>query len=170
MTEDRRQEKPHSDNHPSSGSAASAIRPLEGTLLAFDFGTRRIGVAVGNNLLRRANPLVTIDEEKTEARFARIAALLAEWQPCGLVVGIPINEDGTPHELTALCRRFANRLKGRFRLPVIMVDERYTSCSAGARLSERGIHGKNQKSLIDQYAAQEILQAYFDEPSAGLIV
>jgi putative Holliday junction resolvase len=142
----------------------------QGTLLAFDFGTRRIGVAVGNTLLRSANPLTTIDEEKTDARFAMIAALLAEWQPCALVVGLPSNDDGTPHELTALARRFANRLKGRFNLPAILVDERYTSLSASAALNEQGVRGKKQKPLIDQYAAQQILQAYFDEPAAGLIV
>ena len=142
----------------------------QGTLLAFDFGTKRIGIAVGNTLLRRANPLTIIDDEKTDARFAKIAVLLAEWQPCALVVGLPCNDDGTPHELTALCRRFANRLKGRFNLPAILVDERYTSHSASAQLNEEGVHGKKQKALIDQYAAQQILQAYFDEPAAGLIV
>jgi len=145
------------------------LSPLAGTLLAFDFGTKRIGVATGNTLLRRANPLTTIDEEKTDARFAAISALLSEWQPCALVVGLPANEDGTPHELTALCRRFANRIKGRFNLPVILLDERYTSLAASAQLDEEGIHGRKQKALIDQYAAQQILQAYFDEPSAGMI-
>lgn len=142
----------------------------QGTLLAFDFGTRRIGIAVGNTLLRSANPLTTINDEKTDTRFARIEALLQEWQPNALVVGLPSNDDGTPHELTALCRRFANRLKGRFNLPVILVDERYTSLAASERLNEQGIRGRQQKALIDQYAAQQILQAYFDEPSAGQIV
>ncbi|MBY0577030.1 MAG: Holliday junction resolvase RuvX [Gallionellaceae bacterium] len=159
MTEDRGQKNTHSGNTLSSD-----------TLLAFDFGTKRIGVAVGNMLLRCANPLTMIDEEKTDARFAKIAVLLAEWQPGALVVGLPGNDDGTPHELTALCRRFANRLKGRFNLPVILVDERYTSLSASAQLNEEGVHGRKQKNLIDQYAAQQILQAYFDEPAAGLIV
>mgnify|MGYP003555783559 FL=1 len=138
--------------------------------MAFDFGTRRIGIAVGNSLLRRANPLTTIDEEKTEERFAAIAALLDEWRPDALVVGLPSNDDGTPHELTALCRRFANRLKGRFDLPTILVDERYTSLAASAQLDEQGIHGRKQKALLDQYAAQQILQAYFDEPAAGIII
>jgi len=146
------------------------VSDAQGTLLAFDFGIRRIGVAVGNTLLRHANPLTIIDEEKTDARFAGIAALLAEWQPAALVVGLPSNDDGTPHELTALCRRFANRLKGRFNLPTILVDERYTSLSASAALNEQGIRGRKQKPLIDQYAAQQILQAYFDEPAAGRIV
>ena len=142
----------------------------QGTILAFDFGIKRIGVAVGSTLLRRANPLTTIADEKTDARFAKIAALLAEWQPGALVVGLPSNDDGTAHELTALCRRFANRLKGRFNLPTILVDERYTSHSASAQLNERGVHGKKQKPLIDQYAAQQILQAYFDETAAGMTV
>jgi putative Holliday junction resolvase len=146
----------------------SAFIP-QGTLLAFDFGTRRIGVAVGNTLLRLAKPLTTINAEKTETRFAAITELLNEWQPSALVVGLPGNDDGTPHELTALCRRFANRLKGRFKLPTILLDERYTSLAASAQLNEEGIHGMKQKNLIDQYAAQQILQAYFDEPAAGIL-
>jgi putative Holliday junction resolvase len=143
--------------------------PASGTLLAFDFGTKRIGIAIGNTLLRRANLLTTINDEKTGARFAAIAALLNEWQPSALVVGLPSNDDGTPHELTALCRRFANRLKGRFNLPTILLDERYTSLAASAQLNAEGIHGMKQKTLIDQYAAQQILQAYFDEPAAGIL-
>ncbi|HEX5363931.1 MAG TPA: Holliday junction resolvase RuvX [Gallionella sp.] len=157
-----------------SGTTPSILNPqsqiLSGTLLAFDFGTRRIGIAVGNSLLGRANPLETIDDEKNDNRFARIAALIAEWQPVALVVGLPGNDDGTPHELTALCRRFANRLSGRFRLPVMLVDERYTSLAASSRLNEAGVHGRKQKALLDQYAAQQILQAYFDEPSSGILI
>ncbi|HCI14964.1 MAG TPA: Holliday junction resolvase RuvX [Gallionellaceae bacterium] len=142
----------------------------QGTFLAFDFGARRIGIATGNTISASANPLETIDEEKTDPRFARIAALVAEWQPAALVVGLPSNDDGTPSELTALCRRFANRLKGRFGLPVILVDERYTSLAASSRLNEAGVRGRKQKAVLDQYAAQQILQAYFDEPSAGRLV
>jgi putative Holliday junction resolvase len=141
---------------------------ISGTLLAFDFGTRRIGIAVGNTLTASARPLATINDEKNDVRFARIGELLAEWQPAALVVGLPCNDDGTPHEMTALCRRFANRLKGRFNLPTLLVDERYTSAAASSVLDEEGIHGRKQKALIDQYAAQQILQAYFDEPSAGI--
>jgi len=140
---------------------------VSGTLLGFDFGSKRIGVSVGNTLLRQARPLTTIDMERTEDRFAAIAAILKEWQPGALVVGMPYNDDGTAHELTALCRRFANRLKGRFKLPTILLDERYTSHAASARLDEEGVHGRKQKHLVDQYAAQQILQAYFDEPAAG---
>jgi len=151
------------------GAVTHTFTPQD-TILAFDFGTKRIGIAVGNTLLHRANPLATIDDEKTDTRFAKIEALLGEWRPSALIVGLPCNDDGTPHELTALCRRFANRLKGRFKLPVILVDERYTSHSASAQLNEKGVHGKKQKALIDQYAAQQILQAYFDEPAAGMTV
>jgi len=142
----------------------------QGTLLAFDFGTRRIGIAVGSTVIKRANPLATIDDAKNVTRFASITELIAEWAPVVLVVGLPRNEDGTAHELTALCRRFANRLKGRFKLHTVMVDERYTSLAASERLDEIGIHGRKQKLLLDQYAAQQILQAYFDEPSAVLII
>ncbi len=142
---------------------------LSGILLAFDFGEKRIGVATGNTLLSSAQPLTTISTEKTDERFAAIAKLLAEWQPSALVVGLPCHEDGTPHQMTALCRRFANRLKGRFKLPVILVDERYTSAAASEALTARGIHGIKQKPLLDQVAAQHILQAYFDEPTTGIL-
>jgi len=141
---------------------------ISGTLLAFDFGEKRIGIAVGNTFSATAQPLTTIDDERNEHRFAAIAALIREWQPAALVVGLPCNDDGTPHELTRLCRRFANRLKGRFDLPTILVDERYTSAAASSQLNEAGIRGRQQKPLLDQVAAQQILQAYLDEPSAGL--
>ena len=146
------------------------LSPLSGTLLAFDFGTKRIGIAIGNTFTATGKPLSTLNEEKTDPRFAAIAALIKEWQPSALIVGLPCNDDGTPHELTALCRRFANRLKGRFNLPTILVDERYTSAAASSALTEAGIFGRKQKSVIDQYAAQQILQAYFDEPSAGISI
>lgn len=143
-------------------------RILSGTLLAFDFGLKRIGIAVGNTVSASARPLGTITDERNDARFAAIAALLSEWQPVALVVGLPCNDDGSPHELTARCRRFANRLKGRFNLPTILVDERYTSCTASSTLNGLGVHGRKQKPLLDQYAAQQILQAYLDEPGAGI--
>jgi len=144
------------------------VRPAEGTYLAFDFGTKRIGVAVGNSVTRTAQPLVTLHGEENDKRFAAIEALIREWQPARLVVGLPCNEDGTPHEMTRLCRRFANRLKGRYGVPVILVDERYTSAAASMELSAAGVHGIRQKSMLDQVAAQQILQAYFDEPAAGI--
>ncbi len=137
---------------------------VKGTLLAFDFGKKRIGIALGNSIAHTTQPLITLHGEQNEQRFTAIAALIKEWQPNALVVGLPCNDDGTPHEMTRLCRRFANRLKGRFNLPVMLVDERYTSASASSHLTEMGVYGMKQKKFIDQVAAQYILQAYFDEP------
>ena len=139
----------------------------EGAVLAFDFGKKRIGVAVGNTILGIAHPLVTIDSEVTQRRFATIAQLIEDWQPVVLlVVGLPMHSDGTAHELTHLSSRFARRLEGRFNIKVILKDERYTSQTAGIELREAGITGRNQKSVLDQVAAQQILQSFFDEHHA----
>ena len=135
----------------------------EGTVLAFDFGKKRIGVAIGNSLLSKAQPLITVDSENTEQRFAMIAKLIETWQPVLLVVGLPMHSDGTAHELTHLSQRFARRLAGRFKIKVILKDERYTSQSASAALREVGITGRKQKTVLDQVAAQHILQSFFDE-------
>lgn len=132
-----------------------------GTVLAFDFGTKRIGVAMGEWETRLAHALETIAEEANDPRFARIAALLAEWRPVELVVGLPLSLEGEEHELSKRCRRFANQLNGRFGLPVHLVDERLTSVEAEARLAEAGIYGERRKALTDSVAAQEILQDYF---------
>lgn len=101
-----------------------------GTVLAFDFGEKRIGVAVGEWALRQAHPLTVIRGEANAERFARIAELLREWQPQSLVVGLPLALDGTPHAMTARCTRFANQLRGRFGLPVETAEERLTSVEA----------------------------------------
>lgn len=138
----------------------------EGTVLAFDFGKKRIGVAIGNSLLSKAQPLITVDSENTEQRFAMIAKLIETWQPVLLVVGLPMHSDGTAHELTHLSQRFARRLAGRFKIKVILKDERYTSQSASAALREVGITGRKQKTVLDQVAAQHILQSFFDEQHA----
>jgi putative Holliday junction resolvase len=136
---------------------------LASTVLSFDFGEKRIGVAVGEHLLATANPLLTIDNESNEIRFQQIAALIKEWQPKLLVVGLPLNTDGTEHAVTQLCKKFARRLNGRFNLPVMLVDERYSSVSASEQLHAHGIHGQAHKNLLDQVAAQTILQRYFEQ-------
>ena len=105
------------------------------TFLALDFGLKRTGVAVGNRLLRTAQPQPTIQAEG-DARFERIAERLREWQPDALVVGVPFHPDGAEHENTLRARRFARQLRGRFNLPVFEVDERYSTTealAAGAR-------------------------------------
>lgn len=135
---------------------------INGTVLAFDFGEKRIGVAVGESLVKTANPLTTIDTELTEVRFTEIAKLLKEWQPKLLIVGLPTYLDGTEHTITKLAKKFAQRLEGRFNLPVMMIDERLSSAEASQHLSEAGVKGREQKALIDAVAAQVILQSYFD--------
>ncbi|MCX7627921.1 MAG: Holliday junction resolvase RuvX [Methylophilaceae bacterium] len=136
--------------------------PETGTVLAFDFGEKRIGVAVGELALGIAHPLRTIVGESNETRFAIIAAIIAEWKPVRLVVGLPLSLDGEAHELTRLCKKFARRLQGRFGLPVEFVDERLSSAEASQALREVGRHGRGQKPVLDQAAAQRILQSYFD--------
>lgn len=133
-----------------------------GTVLAFDFGTKRIGVAVGDWEMRGAHPLETIAAEDNQARFARIAALIEEWRPRELVTGLPLSMDGGEHDLTRRARRFAHQLHGRFRLPVVLVDERLTSFDADLRLREAGVKGRARKGLNDALAAQQILQDHFD--------
>ena len=110
-----------------SGPTASPSQPA--SYLCFDFGTRRVGVATGNTLLRSAQPLKTLQVEG-DARFAAIAGLISQWQPSALVVGVPFHPDGAPHENTRRAQRFARQLHGRFRLPVHEVDERYTTTEA----------------------------------------
>ncbi len=123
------------------------------TVLGFDFGLKRIGVAVGNTLIRQAQPLTIIGAATNDAKFAAIAALIAEWQPTVCVVGLPRHPDGIEHEMTHRCRRFANQLHGRFDVATVLVDERYSSAVIP---HQRG-------DLIDAQAAAIILQQYFNE-------
>src|SRR5204862_4026801 len=113
---------------------APRAEPL--TVLAFDFGTRRTGVAIGNTMIRIARPLTTISGEANAERFAAISRLIDEWRPGLLVVGRPLHADGAEHEMTARADRFARQLQGRFELPVVRVDERFTSVGADAALAE----------------------------------
>jgi putative Holliday junction resolvase len=134
-----------------------------GTVLAFDFGTRRIGVAIGETGTGIAHPLATIAEPAGARRFAAIAALIAAWRPTLLVVGLPTHADGTAHAMTARARRFARQLEGRFGLPVACCDERFTTQAAGLALHGAAVRGRERKAVRDQVAAQLILQAYLDQ-------
>lgn len=130
-------------------SGAPASPAAARSFLAFDFGTRRVGVASGNTLLGEARPLKTIAAEG-DARFAAIAALIAEWQPDALVVGVPVHPDGTPHDNTRRAQRFARQLHGRFRLPVHEVDERYTTTEAlAARAAD--VDAASAAVILEQY-------------------
>lgn len=112
-----------------SAPAVTSVPAAQQTFLALDFGLKRTGVAVGNRLLRRAQPQATIRAEG-DARFDKIAERLKTWQPDALVVGIPCHPDGAPHENTARAQKFARQLRGRFGLPVYEVDERYSTTEA----------------------------------------
>lgn len=133
-----------------------------GIVLAFDFGEKRIGVAMGESMLKVAHPLGTITAEENQAKFAQIASLIDEWRPSLLIVGLPMHMDGTAHLLTQYAKKFAQRLEGRFNLPVMMVDERLSSAEASQNLSAAGVKGIKQKNMLDAVAAQTILQSYFD--------
>lgn len=148
---------------PEAAAASAAGLPARGTLLAFDFGLARIGVAVGELETRHANPLLTVHEEASAARFAVIARLLDEWKPVALVVGLPGHLDGREHELAPRCRRFANQLHGRFGIPVHLVDERLSSAAAERQLHDAGLSGwQARKPVLDAVAAQLILQHFLD--------
>ena len=136
----------------------------EGTVLAFDFGEKRIGVATGETLLGSAHPLTVIHAESNDNRFAAIGKLVAEWRPGQLVVGLPTHADGTPHDMTRLAQKFGERLQRRFNLPVGFADERLTSLDAEARLRETGRNSISAKPLLDAVAAQLILQTWFESP------
>lgn len=136
-------------------------------LLAFDFGEKRIGVATGNTLTGAAQPLGTVAETTTDGRFARIGALIREWQPARLVVGRPLHPDGAVHEVTARAERFARQLEGRFGLPVSLVDERYSSVAAQARLRTQGRAARGRAAQGDDaMAAAIILEQYLSEAQA----
>ena len=122
-------------------------------VFGFDFGIKRIGIAMGNTLTGQAQPLAVVKAIDNAARFKQIGALIAEWSPARLVVGEPRHPDGAEHAMTLRCRRFANQLHGRFGLPVQLVDERYSSAVIQARRGE----------VIDAKAASIILQQYFDD-------
>jgi putative holliday junction resolvase len=119
------------------------------TLLAFDFGEKRIGIAVGNTITKTAEPLTIIQQKNQDERWKAIEQLIQEWQPKILIVGLPKHPDGVEHEMTHKAKRFGNQLHGRFQKQVVWVDERYTSVS---------VDGGN-----DALAAQLILQQYLEE-------
>jgi len=136
---------------------------LQGTLIGFDYGERRIGVAVVDTGFPFARALTVIREDSTEGRFAAIDRLEAEWRPVAFVVGEPRHADGSPHAIARLAGKFARRLSARYKRPVVMVDETLTSAEAGARIREAA-HRPERAADIDAVAAAIILQSYLDHP------
>jgi putative Holliday junction resolvase len=142
-------------------------QPASETVLAFDFGEKFTGVAVGESSVGIAHPLALITAESRAARMDEIAELVAQWKPHALVLGLPLSMDGTEHELTRRCRRFARQLKSRFSLPVRLVDERLSSAAAEEALRAAGKGGRKHKLHAHQVSAQIILQSYFDDAGSS---
>jgi len=135
------------------------------TVLAFDFGIRWIGVAVGDTETKLASALGMFEVRDGARRMAEVEHLVREWKPGRLLVGLPLAMDGGEHEVTRRARRFARQLEARFRLPVELADERLSSVAAESTLSEIGRGGRKNKHATHALAAKIILQGYFDESS-----
>lgn len=140
-------------------------RDLNQTLLGFDYGEKYIGVAVGNRATRLAQPLDTVAVRNQAPDWPHISRLIAEWSPQALIVGLPLNMDDSENPMTRAAKKFGDRLKGRYNLPVHMVDERLTSHAARQALFEAGVPAKRHKANLDKLAAQTILQAFLDTPA-----
>ncbi len=132
------------------------------TVLGFDFGTRSIGVAVGQTVTGTARPLKGIKAQDGIPNWDEIARLIQEWQPDKLVVGLPLNMDGSEQHVTRAARKFANRLNGRFGLETVTVDERLTTTDAKARLFEQGGYRALSKGAVDAQSAAVIIESYFE--------
>jgi putative Holliday junction resolvase len=135
----------------------------EGNIIGFDFGQKRIGVAVGNNVYKTAQALITIDSSSNSQKFEAIQKIIEEWQPISIVVGVPFNVDGSEHKVTNLSKKFAKQLEQKYSLPTHLIDERYTSIEANHEIKDKKIDLKKKKLLIDQIAAKIILQSYLDQ-------
>ncbi|MES2218938.1 MAG: Holliday junction resolvase RuvX [Pseudomonadota bacterium] len=138
-------------------------KPEYDILLGFDFGMKRIGVAVGQTVTQSATPLGVVQAKQGMPDWAALSKFVKTWHPQALVVGIPLNMDGTEQPLTAAAKLFAERLQERYQLPVYGMDERLTSVEAKARLFSEGGYKALQKTSVDSIAAQLILQNWLVE-------
>ena len=141
----------------------SSHNQTEGNIIGFDFGQRRIGVAIGNNISKTAQALITIESSTNNQTFEAIEKIMDEWRPISIVVGVPFNVDGSEHKVTNLSKKFAKQLEQKYLLPTHLIDERYTSIEANHELKDKKIDLKKKKLLIDQIAAKIILQSYLDQ-------
>ncbi len=139
------------------------MKPSPARVMAFDWGLRNIGIAVGNSALGTSEPLTIVRARDGAADFDAIGKLIAEWQPGQLLVGEPLNMDGSDADITPRARKFARQLEGRFNLPVSLVDERLSSQEAKANQKERGHHGHWGSDPIDAEAADIILRTWLSE-------
>lgn len=140
------------------------------TLLAFDFGRRRIGVAVGNAIIGSANPLVTIRHSVHGPDWMQIEKLMKEWQPDLVIVGLPLKTDGSPSENVPEVKAFAKSMQTRFAAAVELVDEKLSSVEAREQIKEArqsGLRRRTQAGDIDKYAAQVILRTWLNEQASA---
>lgn len=137
--------------------------PQAGTYLCFDFGLKRIGVAVGQTLTKTANPLITLQAEEGLISEAQVQQLIKTWQPQGIVVGLPLNMDGTEQAITQKAQVFADFLQQKCSLPIYFMDERLTSVEAREQVYAQGGYQALQKAKIDSVAAKLILESWFSE-------
>ena len=143
------------------------------TLLAFDFGTKRIGVAVGQELTRTATPLITLNISTNTIDWNAIDQLVTDWRPDAFVVGLPLNADGTEHEVTRAAKQFGNQLQARYNLSTYWVDERLTSAEAESMIAasrsgrkSKPLNRNKTKAEVDKTAAKLILESWFNQPSS----
>jgi len=134
----------------------------EGNILSFDFGEKRVGVAVGNNITNNVHPLETIETEKKTERYKKIESLIEIWKPINLVIGYPLNDDGSESRMSLLAKKFGEKLKNKFNIAVYFVDERFSSSEAEIRLKKLEKNFKKRKYIIDQVAAMIILDSFFE--------
>ncbi|WP_281212294.1 Holliday junction resolvase RuvX [Shewanella insulae] len=132
------------------------------SVLGFDFGTKSIGVAVGQQITGSATPLASLKANDGIPRWEEIETLIKEWKPDLIVVGLPLNMDGTEQEMTQRARKFANRISGRFGVKTATQDERLTTADAKARLFEMGGYKALSKGQVDSMSAVLIIESYFE--------
>ncbi|HEY2451443.1 MAG TPA: Holliday junction resolvase RuvX [Scandinavium sp.] len=136
---------------------------MSGTLIGIDFGTRSIGVAVGQRITGTARPLGALKAQDGTPDWTAVEKILKEWQPEAVVVGLPLNMDGTEQPLTARARNFANKIHGRFGVKIILHDERLSTVEARAGLFEHGGYRALNKGKVDSASAVVILESFFEQ-------
>ena len=144
-----------------------SIKPVmnsssKSNVLSLDFGETKIGFAIGNQITKTSHPLKAIISSKKTERFKAIELLITEWSPGLIVIGLPLNENGSESRLTLLVKKFAKKIINKFNIPIVLVDERYTSVEAESLLVASNGKYKNKNGVIDQVAAQIILESYFE--------
>ena len=141
------------------------VKKIEGNILSFDFGEKRIGVAIGNSITKISHPLETINTSKNTERYKLIELLLKTWEPVKLVIGYPLNDDGTLSKMSLLAKKFGIKLTNKYKIPIAMIDERFTSSEADLELKKIEKNFKKRKIVVDQVAAMIILDSFFQTNS-----